>query len=702
MDNAPIETFLGGIGVDNVHGDEAIGGQKRFHVVAPYQPAGDQQQAIDELTDGILQGDRFQTLKGVTGSGKTYTMAKVIENIQRPTLVLSHNKTLSAQLYREFKTFFPDNAVEYFVSTYDFYQPEAYVPGKDLYIEKDASINQEIDRLRLSASFSLMERRDIVVVATVSCIYGLVNPVSIRDMVFTMSVGMPFDHHKILDQLTRMQYERNDMVLQRGSFRVRGDTLEICPSYLENAIRINVDWDTIDSIQWFDPVSGKKQDQVKSFTLYPAKQFVMPPEQIRDAIGRIRDEMMDQYKFFLSQGKPLEAERIKTRVEYDLEMLQEVGYCSGIENYSRPLAGRMAGERPSVLLDYFPPDFVTFIDESHVTLPQVGAMYEGDRSRKLNLVNYGFRLPSALDNRPLKFDEFDSIVGQRVYVSATPGKKEIGESSQVVEQLIRPTGLLDPEITVKPTEGQMEDLYGEIRKVIAKNERVLITTLTKKMSEELSDYLANLGLKVRYLHSEIETVERVEILRDLRLGKFDVLVGINLLREGLDLPEVSLIAILDADKIGFLRSATSLVQTIGRAARNADGRVIMYADHMSDAMREAIDETKHRREVQMAYNVEHHITPKTIIKEVQDMITRENKDEQDNLKQNLSIEKAGYNLLEAKDRKKFIKSLEKQMLECAKNLKYEEAAMIRDEIDRITKGELNGTEMDKGYQFPFA
>ena len=696
-----VRTMWGG-GVDNVHGASALGGQKQFHVVAPFQPAGDQQQAIDRIAHAIEEGDRAVTLKGVTGSGKTYTMAKVIEKIQRPTLILSHNKTLSAQLYREFKTFFPDNAVEYFVSTYDYYQPEAYVPGKDLYIEKDADINQEIDRMRLSASFSLMERRDIIVVATVSCIYGLVNPVSIRDMVYTFHVGQPFNQREILGQLVRMQYERNDAVLQRGCFRVRGDSIEICPSYLENAIRLSIDWDTVAAIQWFDPLTGDKQDAVDSFTLYPAKQFVMPEDQIKKGIQLIHSEMEDQYKYFLDSGKPLEAERIKTRVEYDLEMLQEVGYCSGIENYSRPLAGRAEGERPSVLLDYFPPDFVTFIDESHVTLPQVGAMYEGDRSRKLNLVNYGFRLPSALDNRPLKFQEFDEIVGQRVYVSATPGVKEQQDSAEVVEQLIRPTGLLDPRITVRPTEGQMEDLYGEIRKVVAKNERVLVTTLTKKMAEDLAAYLAGLGLKVAYLHSEVETIERVEILKKLRLGEFQVLVGINLLREGLDLPEVSLVAILDADKIGFLRSATSLVQTIGRAARNADGHVIMYADHTSDAMKQAIQETEHRRQVQMAYNEEHHITPKTIVKEVQDIIEQEHKDEQENFKQDLKIQKAGYNLLEKSDRKKYVKALEKQMLECAKALKYEEAAMIRDEIDRVTHGELNGTRMDADYQFPFA
>src|SRR5690554_1388680 len=485
----------------------------QFEVVADYSPAGDQHEAIESLSAGVESGFERQTLKGVTGSGKTYTMAKIIERVQRPTLVLSHNKTLAAQLYREFKSFFPNNAVEYFVSTYDYYQPEAYVPGKDLYIEKDADINDEIERLRLSASFSLMERRDVIVVATVSCIFGLANPVSIRDMVYTFNKGQAFNHKEILNQLVRMQYERNDAILKRGSFRVRGDVIEICPSYLENAVRISVDWDEIAEIMWFDPISGEKQGSVDTFSLYPAKQFVMPPEQVKAAIERIRSEMEEQVEYFESMGKPIEAERIRTRVEYDLEMLNEIGYCSGIENYSRPLSHRKAGERPAVLLDYFPPDFITFIDESHVTLPQVGAMYEGDRSRKLNLVNYGFRLPSALDNRPLKYDEFDKTCEQRIYVSATPSDREIQESSQVVEQLIRPTGLLDPTIEVRPTEGQMEDLYGEINRTIANKERVLVTTLTKRMAEDLSDYLVNLGLKVRYLHSEIETIERVELLR---------------------------------------------------------------------------------------------------------------------------------------------------------------------------------------------
>jgi excinuclease ABC subunit B len=687
MEEVRVDERWGGESVTNIHGDVSYQ-NKCFKVVSSYDPSGDQAQAIEALSKGLEQGDFFQTLKGVTGSGKTYTMAKIIEQVQRPTLVLSHNKTLAAQLYREFKSFFPENAVEYFVSTYDYYQPEAYVPGKDLYIEKDADINQEIDRLRLSASFSLMERRDVIVVATVSCIFGLANPVSVRDMVHTFNTGDQFEHRDVLEKLVRMQYERNDAILKRGAFRVKGDIIEICPSYLENAVRISVDWDEIASIQWFDPVSGEKQEMVDSYTLYPAKQFVMPPEQVRAAIGRIRSEMEDQVEYFNSMGKPLEAERIKTRVEYDLEMLEEIGYCSGIENYSRPLSDRKAGERPAVLLDYFPPDFITFIDESHVTLPQVGAMYEGDRSRKLNLVNYGFRLPSALDNRPLKAAEFEKVVQQRIYVSATPGKSELAQSARIVEQVIRPTGLLDPEIDVRPTEGQMENLYGEIRKVIVKKQRVLVTTLTKKMSEDLTDYFASLGLKVRYLHSEIDTIERVEILRDLRLGVFDVLVGINLLREGLDLPEVSLIAILDADKIGFLRSTTSLIQIIGRAARNSEGRVIMYADRMSSAMEEAIGETNRRRAIQSAYNEEHGITPTTIVKAVQDIIEREREETKEIQKQDLAILKGGYNLLNANDRKKYIKALEKEMLEAAKNLEFERAAIIRDEIVAIREGQF--------------
>lgn len=682
--NVPDASWAGET-VTNIHVGAGVR-SRAFRVVAPFEPSGDQGEAIEKLSAGILRGDRAQTLKGVTGSGKTFTMAKVIEKINRPTLILSHNKTLAAQLYREFKTFFPDNAVEYFVSTYDYYQPEAYVPGKDLYIEKETDINDEIDRLRLSASFSLMERRDVIVIATVSCIYGLGNPVSLRDMIHSFHVGDVFDHKKELEQLVRMLYERNDMVLTRGSFRVRGDIIEIYPAYLESAFRITLDWDEIVSLEWFNPVTLENIEKTNDITLYPAKQFVMPKSAIDAAIVRIEEELADQVEFFLSQGRHLEAERLKSRVEYDIEMIKEIGHCSGIENYSRPLAGRKPGERPAVLLDYFPSDFLCFIDESHVTIPQIGAMYEGDRSRKSNLVNYGFRLPSALDNRPLKYEEFDRIVGQRIYVSATPGNREKEESTQIVEQLIRPTGLLDPKIEVRATEGQMEDLYGEIQKTIKKGERVLVTTLTKKMAEDLTSYMESLGLRVRYLHSEVENIERTEILRDLRLGVFDVLVGINLLREGLDLPEVSLVAILDADKIGFLRSATSLIQTIGRAARNSDGRVIMYADQMSDAMREAIVETEHRREVQNAYNEEHGITPQTIRKAVEDYIEHEKEDRSESQKADLKIERSGYNLLTQSGRNKYIKALEKEMRTLAEALEFERAAVIRDEIELVKSG----------------
>ena len=668
--------------VSNIHGSvQWI--DKPFVVHAPFETSGDQQQAIDSLSAGVMAGDRFQTLKGVTGSGKTYTMAKIIEKVQRPTLILSHNKTLAAQLYREFKSFFPENRVEYFVSTYDYYQPEAYVPGKDLYIEKDADVNAEIDRMRLSAAFSLMERRDVIVVATVSCIFSLANPVSLRDMTHVFRKGMFFDHRAELEQLSRMQYERNDVILEHGSFRVHGDIIEIWPPYLESAVRLILDWDTVETIQWFDPISGEKQNTQDAFTLYPAKQFVMPKEQVLAAIEKIRTEMEEQHELFLTTGRPVEAERIKTRVEYDLEMLQEIGYCSGIENYSRPLSNRKPGERPAVLLDYFQPDFLTFIDESHVTLPQIGAMYEGDHSRKVNLVQYGFRLPSALDNRPLKYDEFDKVTGQRIFVSATPGKTEKQLSARIVQQIIRPTGLLDPEIDVRPTEGQIENLYGEIRKCAEKGERVLVTTLTKRMAEDIADFFAARNVRVRYLHSEIETIERVEILRALRAGNFDVLVGINLLREGLDLPEVALVAILDADKIGFLRSTTSLIQTAGRAARNAEGRVIMYADRMSDAMRETIEETSARRAVQMRYNAEHGITPKTIRKAVEDILERDREDEIQGQKDDIKILEAGYNVLDSTQRKKLIKELERQMFEAAKNLEFEKAAVLRDEIENI-------------------
>ncbi len=657
----------------------------KFRVAAEYEPAGDQQQAIDRLSEGILGDDEIMTLKGVTGSGKTFTMAKIIEQVQMPTLILSHNKTLAAQLYREFKSFFPDNAVEYFVSYYDYYQPEAYVPAKDLYIEKDSSINEEIDRMRLAATSSLMERSDVIIVATVSCIYGLGNPVSFKDMRLSFRRGDHFNHSDVFAKLVRMQYERNDAILKRGGFRVRGDVIEIQPAYMKEAFRIQLDWDEIALITLFNPVSGENYDDPESVMLYPAKHFVIPEEQVRMAVGKIKDEVERQYEQFTAEGKVMEAERIKTRTEYDLEMLMEMGYCSGIENYSRHLSGREEGERPAVLLDYFPDQFLTFIDEAHVTVPQIGGMYEGDRSRKRNLVDFGFRLPSALDNRPLFYQEFDDMLYKRIFVTATPRKDELAISTKVVEQIIRPTGLLDPEIDVRPTRGQIEDLYGEIRKRTALKERVLVTTLTKKMSEDLTEYLAGIGVKVRYLHSEIETIERVELLRDLRLGEFDVLIGINLLREGLDLPEVSLVAILDADKIGFLRSATSLIQTIGRAARNDHGQVIMYADKVSIAMKEAIAETTERRKKQMAYNEEHGITPMSVHKAIQDILQRKKQDDKADVQTDLEVLKQGVNIIVPAERKKLIRALEKQMLEHAKQLEFEKAALLRDEIEELKK-----------------
>jgi excinuclease ABC subunit B len=656
---------------------------RRFRVASEYEPAGDQGPAIERLSEGIRAGMHAQTLKGVTGSGKTYTMAKIIESVQRPTLVVSHNKTLSAQLFREFKGFFPDNAVEYFVSYYDYYQPEAYVASRDLYIEKDASINDEIERLRLSATTSLLERSDVIVVATVSCIYGLGSPGDYRDMRLRIDVGAEVDITRIRRKLIDLQYERNDDVLQRGRFRVRGDVIEVFPAYAETAFRIEIDWDEVASIRTFDPVSGEVIENLEVAMVYPAKHFVMPQDQIRTAIERIKDELDRRHQQLLDQEKLVEAQRLKSRTEYDIEMMHEMGYCSGIENYSRHLSGREEGERPAVLIDYFPDRFLTFIDESHVTVPQVRGMYAGDRSRKLSLVEYGFRLPSALDNRPLVSDEFESLLDQVVYVSATPSDEEVEKSSQVVEQIIRPTGLVDPEIVVRPSEGQIENLYGEIRERVAANERVLVTTLTKKMSEDLTDYLTNLGLKVRYLHSEIETIERVEILTQLRQGTFDVLVGINLLREGLDLPEVSLIAILDADKIGFLRSATSLIQTIGRAARNVNGKVIMYADRMSEAMETAIGETERRRRIQLEYNREHGITPRTISKAIREILTREKEEQRENQEQSIEVIKEGFNVMIPSQRKELIRVLEREMLEHAKNLEFESAAVIRDEIERL-------------------
>jgi excinuclease ABC subunit B len=654
-----------------------------FRVAADYEPAGDQGQAIEKLSAGILAGDRFQTLKGVTGSGKTYSMAKIIERVQLPTLVVSHNKTLAAQLYREFSEFFPENAVEYFVSYYDYYQPEAYVASRDLYIEKDASINDEIDRLRLLATTNLLERPDVIVVATVSCIYGLGSPKDYRDMRIRVDRGQVFDLDSVRRKLVELQYDRNDQILQRGKFRLKGDVLEIYPAYLEEAYRIQLDWDEVASIHRIDPVTAAVEEEMETLFIYPAKHFVMPESQLQQSVGVIRAELEERYRQLTEQNLLVEAQRLKTRTEYDLEMIEEMGYCPGIENYSRHLSGRHEGERPATLIDYFPDHYLTLIDESHVTVPQIRGMYAGDRSRKESLVQYGFRLPSALDNRPLVESEFLDLVDRCVYVSATPGSDEVGRSTRVVEQVIRPTGLLDPEISVRPTTGQIEDLFREIRERTEAGERVLVTTLTKKMSEDLTDYLANLGVKVRYLHSEIETIERVEILTDLRNGTFDVLIGINLLREGLDLPEVSLVAILDADKIGFLRSATSLIQTVGRAARNVNGRVIMYADVVSEAMRTAIDETNRRRAIQHAYNEEHGITPTSIRKSVQTIITRQKEEKRADEEKQLEIMKKSYNILVPTQRKKLVSLLEKEMLEHAKNLEFEQAAVLRDEIEKL-------------------
>ncbi|HPL91446.1 MAG TPA: excinuclease ABC subunit UvrB [Treponemataceae bacterium] len=656
-----------------------------FKVVADYEPAGDQGQAIDTLAAGILAGDRFQTLRGVTGSGKTFSMAKIIEKVQRPTLVISHNKTLAAQLYREFKGFFPNNAVEYFVSYYDYYQPEAYVPARDLYIEKDASINEEIDRLRLSATFSLMERNDVIVVSTVSCIYGLGLPESYRDLRVHVEKGMVIDPDELKRKLVTLQYERNDAVLERGRFRSRGDVLEIFPAYLEEAYRIEFDWEEITRIRKFHPVSGETILEMDELSIYPAKHFVMPEDAVPRAVGAIKEQLDEQLERFRIQGKVLEAERLKTRTEYDLEMLQEMGYCPGIENYSAPIAGRAVGEPPATLLHYFPDNFLLFMDESHVTWPQVGAMFEGDRSRKQNLVDFGFRLPCALDNRPLKIGEFESMIRQAVFVSATPRDNELKRSTRVVDQVIRPTGLIDPIIEVRPSEGQMEDIYREVTERIARGERSLILTLTKRMAEDLTDYLTSLGLKVKYIHSEVETIERVEILKGLRTGEFDILVGINLLREGIDLPEVAFIAILDADKIGFLRSATSLIQIIGRAARNVNGRVVMYADHESDAMREAISETDRRRSIQEAWNTEHGITPTTVKKAIGDILTRETEIKREAAKTESDVLVNSHNLLIPADRKRLIKVLEKQMAEYAETLHFEEAAVIRDRIEEIKR-----------------
>ena len=647
----------------------------KFEVVSEYQPSGDQPQAIAALAEGIENGLKEQVLLGVTGSGKTFTMAKVIEQVQRPTLVLAHNKTLAAQLCAEFKEFFPNNAVEYFVSYYDYYQPEAYIPHTDTYIAKDASTNDEIDRLRLSATCALLERRDVIVVSSVSCIYGLGEPDDFANLVVSLRVGAEWDRDELLRRLVEIRYERNDIAFERNMFRVRGDTVEIYPAYYrDHAIRVEFFGDEIDRISDFNPVTGSVNRVLNHMAIYPASHYVTTKDKMDKAILEIRRELEDQVKYFTDNNQLVEAQRLRQRTEYDMEMMAELGYCSGIENYSRIISDRPAGSAPMTLLDFFPDDFLLFVDESHVTLPQVRAMYNGDHARKDSLVKYGFRLPCAYDNRPLKFEEFEERIGQAVFVSATPGPYERERADQVVEQVIRPTGLLDPKVEVRPVTGQIDDLMDEIRARAARDERVLVTTLTKKMAEDLTEYLKNAGIRVRYMHSDVQTIERMEIIRSLRLGEFDVLVGINLLREGLDLPEVSLVAILDADKEGFLRSETSLIQTIGRAARNADGLVIMYADEITPSMRAAIDETERRRSIQDTYNQEHGIVPKTIIKGVREILEISKTAEEDTLRAHKKRK------LTEQERAAEIAKLEKEMREASKMLEFEYAAVLRDRI----------------------
>jgi len=653
----------------------------KFEVVSEYQPSGDQPEAIAALAEGIENGLKEQVLLGVTGSGKTYTMAKVIERIQRPTLVLAHNKTLAAQLCTEFKEFFPNNAVEYFVSYYDYYQPEAYIPHTDTYIAKDASTNEEIDRLRLSATCALLERRDVIVVASVSCIYGLGEPDDFAKLVVSLRVGAEWDRDELLRRLIEIRYERNDIAFERNMVRVRGDTVEIYPAYYkDHAIRVEFFGDEIDRISDFHPLTGNVNRILNHVAIYPASHYVTTKEKMDRALGQIREELEEQVRYFNENEQLVEAQRIRQRTEYDMEMMAELGYCSGIENYSRIISERPAGSAPMTLLDFFPEDFVLFVDESHVTLPQVRAMYNGDHARKDSLVKYGFRLPCAYDNRPLKFEEFEEHIGQAIFVSATPGPYEKERADNIVEQVIRPTGLLDPRVEVRPVAGQIDDLMDEIKVRAAKNERVLVTTLTKKMAEDLTDYFRNAGIRVRYMHSDVQTIERMEILRDLRLGEFDVLVGINLLREGLDLPEVSLVAILDADKEGFLRSETSLIQTIGRAARNAEGLVIMYADEITPSMRAAMDETERRRGIQSAYNEAHGIVPKTIIKGVREVLEISKTAESDTIRGRKKRK------LSEQERAAEIAKLEKEMKEAAKLLEFEYAAVLRDRIVEL-KGE---------------
>jgi excinuclease ABC subunit B len=652
-----------------------------FEIVSDFQPKGDQPLAIQALSEGILRGDRFQTLLGVTGSGKTFTMAQVIANVNRPALIISHNKTLAAQLFGEFRGFFPNNAVEFFISYYDYYQPEAYIPSSDTYIEKDSSVNEEIDRLRLRATSSLMQRQDVIIVSSVSCIYGLGSPEDFRDRFLTIQKDQRVERRSIMERLIDIHYLRNDTDFHRGTFRARGDVLEIFPAYEEHAIRIELWGDQVETIMDIDPLTGEVLEEKQIAAIYPAKHFVTTFPKLEAAIKGIRQELKERLETFHSQGKLLEAQRLESRTLYDLEMMQEIGYCNGIENYSRHLAGREAGSRAACLLDYFPKDFLILIDESHVTIPQIRGMYNGDHSRKVTLVEHGFRLPSALDNRPLRFDEFEALIPQAIFISATPAEYELEKSGGViVEQIIRPTGLMDPEIVVRPTKGQIDDLIHEIQQRVTRKERILVTTLTKRMAENLAEYLADVQIKVRYLHSEIDALERVEILRGLRLGEFDVLVGINLLREGLDLPEVSLVAILDADKEGFLRSERSLIQTAGRAARNVSGQVILYADEMTQSIKKLISETERRRKIQKQFNLDHGITPETIYKSVNDILTATFVADRATVEW---IDTSSFDQLSKIEKEDLLDTLEREMLKAAENLDFERAAEIRDEIMKL-------------------
>ena len=657
---------------------------ERFNLVSDYPPQGDQPHAIKKLLEGIRNGYKYQTLMGVTGSGKTFTMANVIQKVQLPTLVISHNKTLAAQLCSEFRRFFPDNAVEYFVSYYDYYQPEAYIARTDTYIEKDSSINEEIDRLRLSATSSLLERRDVIIVASVSCIYGLGSPTDYQELVLKISKNEIFKRDNILERLINIHYGRNDIDFHRGCFRVRGDVIEIFPSYLEYAFRIELWGDKIEAILEIDPLTGKVIKRKDTLIVYPAKHFVTTKDKLEKALLSIEEELKERLKYFKKEGKLLEAQRLEQRTKYDLEMLKEVGYCSGIENYSRHISGRKSGEPPATLLDYFPSDFMMFIDESHVTIPQLRGMFAGDKSRKDSLVEYGFRLPSAYDNRPLYFKEIENYMNKVIFVSATPAKHELEISKQIVEQIIRPTGLVDPGIILRPAKNQIDNLIAEIKKRTEKKERVLVTTLTKRMAEDVAEYLEEINIKAKYLHSEIKTLERINILKDLRLGKFNVLVGVNLLREGLDLPEVSLVAILDADKEGFLRSETSLIQTMGRAARNINGTVILYCENITGSIRRAVKETNRRREIQLEYNLKYQITPKTITKTVEEFTVINNINSSEDFS---TVNEEHEKYLSKSNLWLLTKSLEKEMKQAAKNLDFERAALLRDEIRRLKKEE---------------